>query len=851
MISALTSRMKLSKLRRIFGIIFLLKRLILIIRHFPKETSSYLRSFRQEKSWKLTKFANSYSRLSSINAEKIFYFSFNGRELSGNPYAIFRHFIDSPDFATFIHVIAVHDLSNPKLDPYRDHPRVKLVQPDTVQFVRHHLSSKFVILDSSTKDYIVKVPGQIWVHSWHSTLLKGLARDAGRPWEAQRVGRSLLMTDIFLSPNRFTTERLLESHGVDQFFDGTIAEFGYPRIDLILNADRDAIRRRLGVAEEERLIAYVPTWRGQYSPTDTSSDVLYTLDKINRDSSPETKVIGKFHSMMFPFIRDVESPFLAPSDLDIQELLAASDAIITDYSGVFFDFLTTDRPIFYYVPDREEYLAQNGLYLDLDHMPGPVFEDLQTLIEHLRRGEGVEARYRETYLNFKERFVGEDDGKATDRAVELIFNGRKDPRVYRRSPQKRTVVMNASTFAKNGVISAFISLTENFDYENNRLLVLLSPRDAQKRRHTEIDPRANFVYYIPLNRGQRLRASIQLYLLKTLGASRKSHLPVSDWELLAKRTVGHRSFDVAIDFSGYNPAMAGLVALGIESEKKICFLHNDLRSDMRIKHPQLIGQFSLYPYFDELVCVSASSLETNRRRIGSLLLTRLGVNLQTNWNLCPNQVDIARKTVANQSEVHVLEIAGNSLWVVEDGGNYKFAQVNPGDTVFIAIGRLSPEKNHKRLLTAFATHRRSFPNSRLILVGEGVKRLALQKQIQQLGEGNNIFMFGNVANPLGLLRVSDCLISASDIEGQPLALLEAMSLGKPIIATDIDGHRDLIPGSPGLAEKSVTGLVQAMADFADRPDEFVISFDVQEYNSDAVKTFLRLLENPGQKTDSK
>lgn len=834
-----------------FRAIFLLKRLIFGVRHLPMETSFYLRSIRKEKSWKLTKFANSYSREASINVEKVFYFSFNGREFSGNPYAIFRHLIESPDFTTFSHVIAVHDLSNPKLDPYRDHPRVEIVAPDTVQFVRHHLSSKFVIFDSSTKDYIIKIPGQVWVHSWHSTLLKGLARDAGRPWEAQRVGRSLLMTDIFLSPNKFTTEKLLESHGVDQFFDGTIAEFGYPRIDLIFNADRDAIRRRLGVAAEERLIAYVPTWRGQYSPEDTSSDVLYTLNKMNRDTGPETKVIGKFHSMMFPFIRDVDSPFLAPSDLDIQALLAASDAIITDYSGVFFDFLTTDRPICYYVPDREEYLAQNGLYLDLDHMPGPVFEDLQNLIDYLNRNEGVEARYRETYLDFKERFVGDDDGKASERAVQLIFNGLNDPRVYRRNPLKRSVVVSASTFAKNGVITSFLAVTKNFDYENNRLLILLSPRDAHKSRHTEIDPRANFVYHLPLNWGQRIRDSFQSFLLQTLGASSKSHLPVSHWESLAKRTVGHRSFDVAIDFNGYNAALAGLVALGMDSEKKICFLHNDLRSDMRIKHPKLIGQFSLYSYFDELVCVSESSLETNKRRISSLLLTRLGVNLQTNWNLCPNQLDIERNRVANQSEVHFVEIRGNNLWVVEDSGNYKFAQVNAGDTVFIAIGRLSPEKNHKRLLTAFAIHRKSFPDSRLILVGEGVKWLALQKQIQQLGEGKNIFMFGNVSNPLGLLRASDCLISASDIEGQPVTLLEAMSLDKPIIATDIDGHRDLIPGSPGLAEKSVTGLVQAMADFADRPDKFVISFDVQEYNSDAVKTFLRLLENPGQKTDSK
>jgi CDP-glycerol glycerophosphotransferase len=190
------------------------------------------------------------------------YESYNGREFACNPHAILRELLSRSEYDHLRHVIAVIDTENAIANRYRDHPRVRIVELGSDEYIRYEHQCKYFFNNASFRPYITKKPGQVYVTTWHSTLLKHLARDAGSPWDAQNVSRALMLSDYFISPNRFTTERLLKSHGVDGVMPGTIAEFGYPRNDLTISSDIERVREKIGLARDQNLVVYAPTWRG-------------------------------------------------------------------------------------------------------------------------------------------------------------------------------------------------------------------------------------------------------------------------------------------------------------------------------------------------------------------------------------------------------------------------------------------------------------------------------------------------------------------------------------------------------------------------------------------------------------
>ncbi|MDZ7909140.1 MAG: glycosyltransferase [Gemmobacter sp.] len=104
---------------------------------------------------------------------------------------------------------------------------------------------------------------------------------------------------------------------------------------------------------------------------------------------------------------------------------------------------------------------------------------------------------------------------------------------------------------------------------------------------------------------------------------------------------------------------------------------------------------------------------------------------------------------------------------------------------------------------------------------------------------------GYVANPYPLLKRADCFVLSSNHEGQPMVLLEALILGKTIIATDIEGNRGVLEGRGGmLVENSVEGLTDAMqavvAGQVPSPQ-----FAPAAYQAEALRGFLALVRGAG------
>lgn len=111
----------------------------------------------------------------------------------------------------------------------------------------------------------------------------------------------------------------------------------------------------------------------------------------------------------------------------------------------------------------------------------------------------------------------------------------------------------------------------------------------------------------------------------------------------------------------------------------------------------------------------------------------------------------------------------------------------------VFVGRLAFEKGLDTLLEAWATVvRRAQPEARLTLVGEGPERLSLETRIRHFGLQDAVEFAGRLDDPVARMRECDLFVLPSREEGMSIALLEAMALGIPVVASAIPGNRRLI-----------------------------------------------------------
>lgn len=132
--------------------------------------------------------------------------------------------------------------------------------------------------------------------------------------------------------------------------------------------------------------------------------------------------------------------------------------------------------------------------------------------------------------------------------------------------------------------------------------------------------------------------------------------------------------------------------------------------------------------------------------------------------------------------------------------------------VVLGVGRLKPQKDFKSLIRAFGQVRAKGDDVRLVILGEGDQRSTLKSLANDLGIADSIDLHGFVDNPYAFMRNADVFVLSSRYEGMPNVLVEAASLGTPVVATDCpSGPRELLNNGEG-GELIPVGDIDAMAD---------------------------------------
>ena len=162
-------------------------------------------------------------------------------------------------------------------------------------------------------------------------------------------------------------------------------------------------------------------------------------------------------------------------------------------------------------------------------------------------------------------------------------------------------------------------------------------------------------------------------------------------------------------------------------------------------------------------------------------------------------------SAANQSRLQrPLDVIPNAITPLNPLSEKRRQQIrsklleDPEDRLLVSVGRLSPPKGYSILIQAFFVLQKRYPKVKLVIVGNGILKNDLMSQIETLSLQNSIVLLGHREDVPELLGASDVYVNASLWEGLPLSILEAMSAGLPVVATEVGDLERIVPARAGF-----------------------------------------------------
>ncbi|MFF3937574.1 bifunctional glycosyltransferase/CDP-glycerol:glycerophosphate glycerophosphotransferase [Streptomyces phaeofaciens] len=305
-------------------------------------------------------------------------------------------------------------------------PGPRRLAPGTAAYWTALARSKYLVNNVNFDRRLVKRPGQILVQTQHGTPLKHMGLDlqerpaAARDTDFAELLRGVDKWDYLLSANRHTTltwERVYPG-GYE------ILEYGYPRNDVFQRAtpaDVARLRESLGIPRDTVAILYAPTHRDYRRTQGCPLD----LERVLRRLGPRFVVLARGHYWQgTPLARRAPGIIDVSGHPSVESLCLASDALVSDYSSIMFDYANLDRPIVVHSSDRDAYEAARGTYFDVrDFPPGAIARSEDELIDIFATGHWRGSRSAQLRAAFRERFCPYDDGRAAERVVRRVVLG--------------------------------------------------------------------------------------------------------------------------------------------------------------------------------------------------------------------------------------------------------------------------------------------------------------------------------------------------------------------------------------------------------------------------------------------
>lgn len=784
------------------------------------------------------KYITYYDRL-PIDEKVILLESQSATKISGNLFYILKYLLTDEKYAGYTVYLSSWGRYVNSITAILEHygiENVNIVVYASDDYMRLLASAKYLINDATFPNYWIKKEGQVYINTWHGTPLKAMGRKVHNDVFFGNVQKNLVNADYLLYPNIFTKDVMIRDYMLENISSNSYILGGYPRNTVFFDRNAESrIREELEITDK-KIYAYMPTWRGTVDKVGVSKNdayLMYYLCELDKRLTDDEIFYINIHPMAMHAKNTAEVSKLKhiknfPAEYETYDFLNIADVLVTDYSSVFFDYACTRKKVVLFPYDKDEYLCDRGMYMDMDDLPFPQVFDLDALVNELRS----EKNYDDT--EFVKTFCTWDNIDATaqlcDRTILGIDTGLTVAPVPNNG--KENVLIYAGDLAKNGITTSLRSLTNEIDLNKRNYYISFIQGKAKKNADQLVtfNPKVNFFavsdYFNLSFKDKAIRKLFNLGIIKAKTYMKHAKTRVQQNFI---RAYGQSKFDTVIQFCGYERDLI-LLYSRFDGNNAI-WVHNDMVAEMKLKSNQRkdILRYA-YNNYNKVVAVTDDIVASTQKLAGT----------DKKIDIVKNTIDY--KTILANSEQPIALDPTTKCSVEPE----KFYEIMQSDAKkFINIGRYSPEKGHDRLIDAFYKLWQKDNSIYLIIIGgnsRANKYEELVEKVNEMGLSENVILLLSVSNPYPIIKACNGFILSSLYEGFGLVLAEANILGLPIVSTDITGPRTFMNKYGGtLVEDSEDGVYKGLEMLYNNEIK-PINVDYEAYNRECVAEFEKLFE---------
>lgn len=344
---------------------------------------------------------------------RMVFFSAHTRMYNDSPKAIYEYMINSEAFQQYKYVWALEDPYSTSIpgSPIK-------VKSDSLSYFYYALKSHFWITCVNIERGLhFKKKGCKYLNTWHATPVKTMGNSA-----AGRKDYDFSDVDLFCISGEYERAIYLRDLNIK---NSSVLTSGMPRNDELYHfteSDKNAIRVKLGIPSGKKVILYAPTWRdskdgGRTYLMNPPMDVKKWEKELGEDYVLLVRTHQYTNQLLGIQFNDFARDYC--SYPVVNDLLKVTDILISDYSAIIFDYCITERPIFCFGYDYQEFASARGFYVNLDEvLPMGVHQCENKLLAAIKNIDYPDACSKTAM--FKRKYM-EYGGNATEMCVNSLF----------------------------------------------------------------------------------------------------------------------------------------------------------------------------------------------------------------------------------------------------------------------------------------------------------------------------------------------------------------------------------------------------------------------------------------------
>lgn len=338
--------------------------------------------------------------------------SYGGKKFNDSTKVIYEMMKEDDRFKSYKLVWAFH-----RPEDYKD--LQNKIKTDDFHYFLTILKARCWVTNSGMQRGIdIKGKNTFSFNTWHGTPMKKMGSSANKKNTNNKIMQSF---DVLLAQSEYEVDKMTEAYDINP---NRYKIIGIPRNDILAKVNEQMTLRykeKLGISKEKLVVLYAPTFRdyklegGSNCVLNVPIDYEYWENKFGDNTVFLVRMhyeIAKYNEL------PSNNKWIDCSQYEsLNDLMIASDMLISDYSSIFFDYSIMHKPMYYFTYDYDEYNTKRGLYFDIrEWLTGEA--DSRKLADRIM-GADVEVEI-EKCKKFQEKFV-EQYGNATSIALDIIY----------------------------------------------------------------------------------------------------------------------------------------------------------------------------------------------------------------------------------------------------------------------------------------------------------------------------------------------------------------------------------------------------------------------------------------------